>query len=323
MSGSTARALWIEDRERPALRDQDLPDRPDDALLVRTLFTGISRGTEALVFAGAVPASEYERMRAPQQEGDLPFPVKYGYSLVGRVEEGPRERIGEIVFSLHPHQTRAVIEDGMAHRLPADVPPGRAVLAANMETALNVVWDAGIAPGDRVAVVGGGVVGMLIGYLAARIPATQTVLLDVNRERADVARRLGIDFAHPDDGPPDCDVVVHVSASQEGLDTALRLAGREARVVEASWYGDRAPRVPLGGAFHSRRLKIVSSQVGGLPAERVARWTFARRMATALRLLADARLDALISGESGFETVADDYARILAAPETLCHRIRY
>lgn len=323
MTVREACALWIEARGRAALRAQALPPRRSEDVVVATLFTAISRGTEALILSGGVPESEYDRMRAPQQEGDFPFPVKYGYSLVGTVEDGPAERIGETVFSLHPHQNRAVIAGDMAHRVPDGVPPARAVLAANMETALNTVWDAGIAPGDRVAVVGGGVVGMLIAWLATGIRGTRTALVDINAERAATARELGVDFALPEDAPRGCDVVVHVSASEAGLETALELAGQEARVVEASWYGERAPQIKLGGAFHSRRLQIVSSQVGGLPATRLARWTFARRMGAALDLLTDPRLDALISGESAFMTLAEDYPRILGASETLCHRIRY
>jgi threonine dehydrogenase-like Zn-dependent dehydrogenase len=317
------RALWLEDGGRAALREERLPPAAADAVTIESRFGAISRGTESLVASGLVPESEYERMRAPFQEGRFPFPVKYGYAVVGELREGPAERIGETVFCLYPHQDRFTVPAGAAIPVPASVPAARAVLAANMETALNIVWDARIAPGDRVAVVGGGLVGMLVASLAARIPACAVTVIDRNGDRAGTAAALGCAFAAPDEAPGECDVVIHASASESGLATALGCAGFEARLVEASWYGDRPVTVPLGGAFHSRRLSIVASQVGQLPPERRARWDYRRRMAAALDLLADDRLDVLISGETRFADLAAAYAGILFDPATLCHRIRY
>jgi hypothetical protein len=318
----TAPALWIVAERRATLRETAFSSGPGE-VEVATLFSGISRGSERLVFEGAVPEAEWTRMRAPLQQGDFPFPVKYGYAAVGRIEAGPDERIGQKVFALHPHQARFACPAGMAVPLPAGLPPGRAVLAANMETALNVVWDAGAGPGDRVAVVGAGVVGALAGWLCARLPGAEVTLIDVNPSRAALAAGLGCGFALPDDAGGEADVVIHASASAAGLATALRLAGPEATVVEASWYGDRAVPVPLGAAFHSRRLRLVSSQVGRLPPARAPRWSNARRLAKALQLLGDPALDALISGETAFSDLPAAYGAILADPETLCHRIRY
>ncbi|MCE7027393.1 zinc-dependent alcohol dehydrogenase [Jiella avicenniae] len=292
-------------------------------MAVASAFGAISRGTESLVAAGAVPESEWERMRAPFQEGAFPFPVKYGYATVGRIVAGDAARNGEWVFCLHPHQDRFVVPGEAAVPVPQNVPASRAVLAANMETALNVVWDAGIMPGDKVAVIGAGVVGLLVAYLAGAIPGTQTTIVDVNAGRADVAERLGIGFATPGGAPAECDVVVHASASEAGLASAIEAAGFEARIVEASWYGESAPTVPLGGAFHSRRLSLVASQVGSVPASRAGRWSNRRRLETALRLLADPRLDALFSGETAFVDLAARYVAILQDPATLCHRVRY
>ncbi|MEH6720311.1 MAG: zinc-binding alcohol dehydrogenase [Aurantimonas endophytica] len=317
------RAFWLEAEGRAALRETSLTAPAEGEILVASRFGAISRGTEALVAAGKVPEGEYGRMRAPFQEGDFPFPVKYGYAVVGAIVEGPAERIGETVFCLYPHQDRFTVPAEAAVPVPRDVPAERAVLAANMETALNIVWDAKIGPGDRVAVVGGGLVGMLVGSLAARIPACDVTVVDSNAGRAEIAAALGCGFAAPEDAPTECDVVVHASASEAGLATALGCAGFEARIVEASWYGDRTVAVPLGGAFHSQRLSIVASQVGQLPPERRARWDYRRRLTTALDLLADPRLDILISGETRFADLAGAYAGILSDPATLCHRIRY
>lgn len=325
MPGETgdATALWFEAKARCALRTAALPPRQEGELTVRALFSGISRGTEALVFNGQVPESEFERMRAPYQDGDMPFPVKYGYAAVGIVEEGPAAIRGRAVFALHPHQDRFRIRTDDARLLPEGLPAERAVLAANMETALNIVWDAGIMPGDRVAVYGAGVVGLLTAYIASRIPATDTVVCDTSPARRPVAEALGLSFCVPADVPQNCDVLINASASPAALENALDHAGFEARIVEASWYGEKRAEIPLGRAFHARRLSIISSQVGAIAANRRARWDYARRMSKALELLCDDRLDALISGETPFSSIADAYPGVLASPDTLCHRIRY
>lgn len=292
-----------------------------EGVLVETMFSGISRGTERLVFEGRVPQSEHTRMRCPAQEGEFPFPVKYGYCAVGRVAEGALA--GRVVFALHPHQARWRLPESALTPLPDGLPPERAVLAANMETALNMLWDSGAGAGDRIAVIGAGVVGALVGWLAARLPGTEVTLVDVNPDREPLARHLGCRFALPDAAPQDCDLVVHLSASAPGLATAIDCAGMEATVVEGSWHGAGATPVPLGGAFHSRRLRLVGSQVGQLPPERVPRWSHARRLAKALELLADPALDALVSGETPLEALPAHYGAILSAPGTLCHRIRH
>jgi threonine dehydrogenase-like Zn-dependent dehydrogenase len=313
-------ALWIAAAGRAELRAE--PD-PAGEVVVETAFSGISRGTEALVFAGRVPPSERARMRAPLQAGDFPFPVKYGYAAVGRVAAGPRDLQGRDVFVLHPHQDRFAAPAALCVPLPEGTPPERAVLAANMETALNVVWDAAAAPCDRIAVIGAGVVGALAGWLCARLPGADVTLVDLNPARAALAEGLGCRFAAPDAAPADCDVVIHASASAAGLAAALAAAGPEATVVEASWHGDASPQVPLGAAFHSQRLRLVSSQVGRLPPSRAPRWTHRRRLEAALALLADPALEALISGETAFADLAARYAAILDDPATLCHRVRY
>lgn len=319
----TARALWM-----PAARDAVILDTPfsvpEGAEEIKTLFSGISRGTERLVFNGSVPASEHAQMRAPFQEGEFTFPVKYGYSAVGEVQSGARAR--QVVFSLFPHQAHFAVPAHMAVSVPADVPAARAVLAANMETAINISWDAQMAVGDRVAIVGCGVVGALCGYLAAKIPGTDVTLVDIDPGRAALAETLGCAFAGPDaalDQIGEADVVIHASATADGLSLALALAGTEATVVEASWYGDARPEVPLGGRFHRARLQLISSQVGRIPARHAARWDFGRRLTKALALLSDPALDALISGETAFDELPAAYADILSDPTTLCHRVRY
>jgi threonine dehydrogenase-like Zn-dependent dehydrogenase len=324
MTTDEARAFWIARPGAGEIRQESLPARGADDAVVRALFSGVSRGTEALVFRGEVPASEAPRMRAPFQAGDFPAPVKYGYGSVGIVESGPPGLAGRTVFCLHPHQTRYVVPGAALHLVPDGVPPARAVLAANMETAINGLWDGAPRLGDRIAVIGGGVVGCLVAWLAGRIPGCQVELVDTNPARAAIASRLGVDFAAAERAAPDADLVVHASGAAEGLATALRLASFEAVVVEMSWYGTREVPVALGGAFHSRRLTLRSSQVGAVATSQRARWTHRRRMALALALLADDRLDALVTGESPFESLPAVMAKLAHHPgDTLCHRIAY
>ena len=291
---------------------------------VRALYGAISRGTEGLVLAGRVPESEYERMRAPFMGGDFPFPVKYGYATVGRIEHGTEALLGQTVFTLYPHQTLFNIPASAAMVLPKDLPPQRAVLAANMETALNAVWDAAPGPADRIAIVGAGVVGSLVAYLCGRLPGAEVTLIDVNPARAELAKAFGVSFARPESAEGDCDLVVHASGNPAGLGTAFAIAGEEATVLEMSWYGDAAVTVPLGGAFHSRRLRLISSQVGGISPSHRPRWTHGRRLAAALTLLGDARLDVLLAPAVGFQGLARRLPDILdTGSGILCQPITY
>lgn len=296
-----ARALWYVRPGVVELRTAPLgPPRPGEAR-IRTLFSGISRGTERLVSQGAVPRSERQRMRAPLQQGDFPFPVKYGYCATGTVEDGPPELLGRAVFCLHPHQDVFTAPIDMLVPLPEGVPARRATLAANMETALNGLWDAAAGPGDHIAVIGAGIVGLLVAHLAARLPGAEVTVVDTNPARQGIAEALGATFALPATAPQDADLVFHASATAEGLATAIAAAGPEAAIIELSWYGDQAVPVPLGGAFHSRRLKLVSSQVGQVSATRRPRWSYRRRLEKALALLTNAALDALVVTEIPFD----------------------
>ncbi len=276
------------------------------------------------MFAGRVPLAEYQRMRAPFQEGEFPGPVKYGYCNVGVVEAGPADLVGRHVFSLYPHQTHFVIPASALHLVPRDVPPARAVLAANMETAVNGVWDAALQAGDRVAVIGAGTVGCLVAWLAAQIPGTDVCLIDTNAARRPIAEALGVHFATPTEAPTDQDVVIHASGSASGLTLALDLAGFEAAIVEMSWFGSQTVALPLGSAFHARRLSIRASQVGHVATSQRARWDYRRRMQLALRLLAAPVLDQLVTGESPFEELPIVLRDLAAGTrDALCHRIRY
>lgn len=319
-----ARAFWLRSPGFGEIREATL-DRPADGeVLVRTLYSGVSRGTETLVFRGEVPESQHTAMRAPFQEGDFPGPVKYGYLNVGVVEEGPSELAGRTVFCLYPHQTRYVVPASAVTPVPDGVPAARAVLAGTVETAVNALWDAAPLIGDRVAVVGAGMVGASVAALLARFPGVRLQLVDADPGRAALARALGADFALPEDAEGECDLVVHASASEEGLARSLELLAHEGTVVELSWYGDRRVALPLGEAFHARRLTVRSSQVGTVSPARSSRRTYADRLALALDLLADPRFDALVTGETAFEDLPETLPDLASGKlPALCHRVRY
>ncbi|QYN34737.1 zinc-binding alcohol dehydrogenase [Pseudonocardia sp. DSM 110487] len=321
--GHTARAFWLRSPGEGEIRAVELPEPGPADVVVRTLYSGVSRGTETLVFRGGVPQSQHAAMRAPFQEGEFPAPVKYGYLAVGVVEHGSPDLIGRTVFCLYPHQTRFVVPATAVTPVPDDVPPARAVLAGTVETAVNALWDAAPLVGDRIAVVGGGMVGCGVAALLAGIPGARVELVDADPARAVIADALGVGFATPEDAAGDCDLVVHASATEAGLGRSLELLAAEGEVVELSWYGDRPVRLPLGEAFHAKRLTIRSSQVGTVSPRR-ARRGYAGRMATALRLLADPRFDALVTEEHPFEELPALMPRLADGTlPALCVRLWY
>jgi threonine dehydrogenase-like Zn-dependent dehydrogenase len=319
-----AQAFWLAAPGRGEIRECEVPVPTRDEVVVRTLHSGISRGTETLVFRGGVPASQWSEMRAPYQEGDFPAPVKYGYLNVGLVEQGPTELVGKRVFSLYPHQTRFVVPADAVSVVPDDVPAVRAVLAGTVETAVNALWDAAPLIGDRVAVVGGGMVGCSVAGILASFPGAKVQLVDADHRRAATAARLGVDFALPQDAIGGCDLVFHASATSAGLTRSLELLAAEATVIELSWYGDRQVSVPLGEFFHSRRLVVKSSQVGRIAPARRGRHSYADRLALALELLADSRFDALVTGESDFGELPNLLPQLAdGSLPALCHVVNY
>ncbi|TWF78731.1 threonine dehydrogenase-like Zn-dependent dehydrogenase [Pseudonocardia hierapolitana] len=321
--GHTARAFWLRAPGEGEIRAVELPEPGPADVVVRTLYSGVSRGTETLVFRGGVPQSQHIAMRAPFQEGEFPAPVKYGYLAVGLVEHGPPDLVGKSVFCLYPHQTRFVVPASAVTPVPEGVPPARAVLAGTVETAVNALWDAAPLVGDRIAVIGGGMVGCSVAALLAGLPGARVELVDADPARAAVAAELGVGFATPEAAAGDCDVVVHASATEAGLARSLELLAAEGELVEVSWYGDQRVGVPLGEAFHSKRLTIRSSQVGTVSPRR-ARRGYAGRMAVAMRLLADPRFDALVTAEHPFDELPALLPRLADGTfPALCLRLRY
>ena len=319
-----ALAFWLRAPGHGEIRPVRLPSPGAGEVQVRARYSAVSRGTETLVFRGRVPASQHHAMRAPFQEGEFPGPVKYGYLSVGVVETGPPELRGRTVFCLHPHQTRYVVPADAVVEVPAAVPAARAVLAGTVETAVNALWDAAPLVGDRIAVVGAGMVGCAVAGVLARLPGARVQLVDTDPGRAAVAAAFGVDFARPGTATGGCDLVFHASATADGLARSLELLATDGTVVELSWYGDRPVPVPLGEAFHSRRLTVRGSQVGSVAPARRGRRSPAQRLALALELLADPAFDTLFSGESDFEELPALLGELASGRRAaLCHRIRY
>lgn len=320
----TAHAFWLRAPGHGEIREVTLPAPGGEDVVVRTLWSGVSRGTESLVFRGAVPESQHTTMRAPFQDGEFPGPVKYGYLNVGVVEEGPSHLLGRTVFCLYPHQSRYVVPASAVTPVPEAVPAGRAVLAGTVETAVNALWDAAPLVGDRIAVVGAGMVGCSVAALLARYPGVRVQLVDTDPTRAAVAAALGVGFALPQDALEGCDLAVHASATEAGLARSLELLAPEGTVLELSWYGDRRIALPLGEAFHSGRLVLRGSQVGRVSPARRSRRTFADRLTLSLELLAEPAFDALITGECAFEELPSVLPALAAGDlPGLCHRVRY
>jgi len=318
------RAYWATAPYAGEIRETALAPSEEDGLIVKALYSGISRGTEALVAAGRVPRSQHGAMRCPFQEGDFPFPVKYGYSSVGEVVDGPDSWLGVKVFCLYPHQTLYRVSADDVQLLPEELPPQRAVLGALMETALNGVWDSEAKAGDRVIVLGAGVLGLLTAWLLNALPGSEVMLVDIEPERRGITEKLGLAFALPEEIVQPADVILDCTGSPDALGRALAWTVLESRIVEMSWFGDRPVTLPLGEDFHSKRLTIRSSQVGSVAASQRPRWTRKRRLAKALELLQAEILDALIEAEVAFDDLPEVLPRLARQVEpALCLRVRY
>ncbi len=322
---SDARAFWLREPGVGEIRPVPLREPGPDDVLVRTLDSGVSRGTETLVFRGGVPTSQYAAMRAPFQEGDFPAPVKYGYLSVGVVERGPGG-------TARPHRLLPV----SAPDAPTWCRPPRSWRCPTTCRRRARCWPAPWRPrstrcgtpprcsatGSRSSAPAWS--GCCVARLLARFPGARVTLVDVDPARAEVAAALGVDFALPADAADGQDLVVHASATSAGLQRSLDLLAPEGTVLELSWYGDTEVSLSLGGAFHSGRLGIRASQVGTVAAARRGRRTTADRLALALDLLRDPAFDALITGESRFDELPDVMARLAAGSlPALCHTVTY
>lgn len=320
---------WTEAPRRGRWREVPTPHvaDPRHELRVRTTATAVSRGTETLVHTGAVPEAVAHLMGAPRQLGEFPYPVSYGYLGVGVVDEGPQQWLGTRVFGLLPHHTHHLVGPDDLQPIPEGVPDHRALLAGAAETGLNILWQEPPRFGDRVAIIGAGMIGASTALLASRLPLERLEIVETDPRRRRLLEGLGLSAVAPEHAAADCDIVVHTSGTEAGLARALELTGDDGTIVEASWFGTRSPSVPLGADFHARRLSIVASQVGQVALGRRARRTRAQRLRTALLALRDDRFDALLTGTSPWRELPAVMDEITgdgaSAAATLCHVLTY
>jgi 2-desacetyl-2-hydroxyethyl bacteriochlorophyllide A dehydrogenase len=316
---SRLRELWFTAPGAVELREGLPAQLATGQVRVRALASGISQGTELLLWRGEGPEPFDPSLDAASAPT---YPRRYGYAWVGEIVEtcAVDRRVGERVFALLAHGDEHCVVASAARRLPPELPAERATLAANLETAVNVVWDAGIGLGDDVLVVGGGVVGLLAGQLARRAGASRVRLVEPLAARRLVAETLGFDAAlSPEQligaAEAEADVVIEATGRPECLDLAIAQARSEGVVAVASFYGQRVAPVSLGVAFHRRRLTLRASQVSHLPPSRAGRWSFDRRFELVCELLRDPRLDALLERPIAIADAAAVYARLAAAPQ--------
>ena len=275
---------------------------------VQSQYSLVSTGTERLVATGNVPTSLHESMKVPYLEGSFSFPIKYGYSLVGRVTQGPLDWPGKLVHLLHPHQTACSVRSSDLFIVPKEVPPLRATLASNLETALTALWDAQVMVGDKVLVVGFGMIGALVARLLQGIPAVSLYVYDTDPRRVMMAEQAGFTLAAS--ALDDFDIAFHSSSSEAGLQTSIDAVGTEGKVIELSWYGTQPVQVHLGGSFHQQRKQLISSQVSSLPVHRRARWNFRRRKEVVFELLKNDAFDQHITEVVSFEQLPTLFDRI-------------
>lgn len=306
-------ALWFEDRHTGKIMEETVPPLAADMCLVKAQFSAISSGTERTVFSGDVPPVLHEEMRCPYMGGSFSFPVKYGYSLVGEVVAGPESLLYKRVHVLHPHQTLAAVRCEDLLVLPENLPPARATLISNLETAITAVWDSGVHVGDRALVAGFGIIGSLVARLLSGIPGTEVYVTDSDPHKTGLATRMGFALYEPLQHP-DLDVAFNASATAEGLQSAIDSLGTEGRVIELSWYGTHDVHLWLGDTFHSRRKAILCSQVSTIPAAMRTRWSRQRRRELAARLLCDPVFDQHISHVVRFEELPEVFDRLLTMP---------
>jgi 2-desacetyl-2-hydroxyethyl bacteriochlorophyllide A dehydrogenase len=301
-----ARRVTFTAPRQVALEPVDVGAPGPGQVLVRTQFSGISGGTELLAYRGLIDPDLPLDERIGALGGTFRHPFPYGYSCVGRVEAGSLP-VGTTVFAFHPHQDVLLLDEADAVVLPDGTPPREATLFPSVETALQLSLDAGPVAHERVVVLGLGVVGLLTALLLQRAGA-RVVAADPVQPRRAIAASVGIAAVAPGDLPTGVPRVVELSGSPSALPRALDLLAHEGTALVGSWYGRQDVVLPLGGAFHRRRLTIRSSQVSTIPAALAARWDHARRRAAAAALLADLPLAALATTEVRFDDIARAYA---------------
>lgn len=319
-----AKALWFRTRGHAEILEERLPRLRPGWCRLHTLFSAISPGTERLVYSGEVPEDLHREMRCPYMGGKFPFPVKYGYSLVGKITEGPEDSIGSVVHVLHPHQDQCIVRTEHTFPIPPQVPPSRATLASNLETAVNAIWDSEVTIGEHALIIGFGAVGSLVARLLSFMSGIKLEIVDANPSKIALAEKMGFKACDPGSVSGNFDLAFHASRSSDGLQLAVDRVGFEGRIIELSWYGTNKISLSLGGTFHSQRKAILSSQVATPSRRQRSRWDHARRRSLVFELLERSEFDSHITHSVPFGGLPDIYNKLKAHPtEGLSYLVKY
>jgi len=298
---------------------------------IQTLFSGISHGSEMMVYRGEIPADLSLDATLPSLQGNFSFPIKYGYASTGRiidVGEGVNGlEAGDLVFAFNPHETCYTVPATVVIKLPEGLDPKHGIFAANVETALNALLDAAPRLGERAVIIGQGVVGLLITQLVRKAGASLIVTSDMYAKRRALSQKAGAnlvvdpatesldDRVYEMTGGAGADVVIEVSGEPRALNDAIKITAQEGRVVVVSWYGTKRADLALGSDFHRKRLTLRSSQVSNLDPSLAPRWTIARRRQLAASYLSELLLEELISNVVPFEQAGEAYRLICEQPQ--------
>jgi 2-desacetyl-2-hydroxyethyl bacteriochlorophyllide A dehydrogenase len=333
--------LWFTAPYSLEFREQELAEPGPDEILVRTLFSAISSGTEMLAYRGQLPRNlALDPSMAALENQATNYPLQYGYASVGRVEAAgdkvDKGMTGSHVFALQPHATHYLTKAGLVVKLPGSIAPEAAVFLANMETAVNLVLDAKPALGENVVVLGQGIVGLLVSAILSRFPLAAHFALDPLPLRRDKALMLGVEHAIDPDNETalgtmqtalnrlpgqGADLVLELTGSPDALNLAVELCAYSGRIIVGSWYGSKPVTLDLGGRFHRERIKIISSQVSSISPELSGRWDRDRRFTTALGMIESVRPEQLITHRIAFGSAPEAYQLLDKSPETVLQTV--
>jgi 2-desacetyl-2-hydroxyethyl bacteriochlorophyllide A dehydrogenase len=333
-----ATALYFLKQNTVQLREESLPSLKNDQVLIETKYSAISAGSEMLIYHGLIPENVAVDATITALGGQMKFPFKYGYALVGKIVDTgsgiDKKMLGRWVFVFHPHQTQLVTELGNTFPIPPGVSPLEALFFPNLETAISLVMDARPVLGEKIVIFGQGVVGLLTTALLARIPQAQLIAIDPIDNRLKYSRKFGADQvlnptaknfqksvdqvlglpSRDQDEKTGADLIFELSGNPAALNSALQLAGYQARIVVGSWYGNKKEPISLGTQFHRNRLQIISSQVSTIHPALRGRWNKQRRFELVWRLLPEIKPLSLISHRIPFLEAATAYQLIDRQP---------
>ena len=315
-------SFWLVKKNKPKIISSDIFYKKNSkSVLVKTLYSGISKGTEKLVANGKVNFTQFDIMRCPLQEGDFDFPIKYGYINIGEIINGPKFLIGKNIFTLSPHQSIFKISLNNINIIKSKNIK-KYLLTANMETAVNIFWDSQTKKNNKILIIGLGSVGLLTAFYFKLRGYENLYVTDINTNKRKISNKLNLNFVNFSK-VKNLDCIINTTSSYEILNTCFTKLNLDGKVVEASWYGQGYGKLNLGNDFHSKRLKIISSQVSNIPPHMQKKQTYKSRLKIAIDSLSDDKLMCLINSKSKFENLEKDYISILNNKNIIMHAVKY